>query len=384
MESIQDRSLLVLVLDLSPSTWGQREQSRKALDKIRRDQNKPSIGPATLHELLLATLSFLQAFVSCHRDNALVIIGVAGSEVSILYPRKDSMDSAVSALGSEGGSRVDSIQMRDGLMLGSVELVNKCIEGHKTQHTSIAKATSLALCVIHRFMKSYDNGSESSNGGNNLLHRKEDQGILGMISKKITKEGEGATKFATEQRLAQRRARGMVSPRILILQASDDHTPDYNAFMNCVFAANKSDIVIDGCFIPGATEADKDKSSTFLEQAIDRTTGVYSRPVGMSQIGGGLTEILMTVFLPPLGIRSGLNLPKVNKVDFRARCFETGDSVEMAFVCNLCLSIFKQVPTDGFCLTCGTKILAKKSNDSESSSEANIESSKKIKIHNKY
>lgn len=305
--------------------------------------------------------------------------------MSILYPRKDAMANAVSALGSQGGSRIDSIQMRDGIMFGSVELVNKCIEGRKTQHISIAKATSLALCIINRFMKSFDNGSESSAGGSNLLHRKEDQGILGMISKKITKEGEGATKFATEQRLAQRRARGMLSPRILIVQASEDHTPDYNAFMNCVFAANKSDIVIDGCFIPGAAEADKDKSSTFLEQAIDRTSGVYSRPVGMSQIGGGLTEIFITVFLPPLGIRSGLNLPKVNKVDFRARCFETGDSVEMAFVCNLCLSIFKELPKDGFCVTCGTKILEKKSTHSkrltnDDSDDKPMESAKRSKL----
>lgn len=287
----------------------------------------------------------------------LVIIGVAGSQVSILYPRKDSMATVISALGTQGGSRVDPLRMRDGLMFGAAELMNKCIQGQRNKHTSITAAVSLALCVINRFMKTFDNGFESSDGNSSLLHRREDEGILGMISKKIAKEGEGAAKLATAQRLAQRRARGMLSPRIMIVQASDDHTPDYNAFMNCVFAANKRDIVIDGCFIPGAAESDKDKSSTFLEQACDRTAGVFSRPVGMSQIGGGLTEIFMTVFLPPLGLRDSLNLPKVNKVDFRARCFESGKSVEIGFICNLCLSIFKHVPNTGVCLTCGAKIL---------------------------
>jgi transcription initiation factor TFIIH subunit 3 len=310
-----------------------------------------------LQELLPATLSFLQSFAASHRDNVLVIIGVAGSQVSILYPRKDSMTTVISALGTQGGSRVDPLRMRDGLMFGAAELMNKCIQGQRNKHTSITAAVSLALCVINRFMKTFDNGFESSDGNSSLLHRREDEGILGMISKKIAKEGEGAAKLATAQRLAQRRARGMLSPRIMIVQASDDHTPDYNAFMNCVFAANKRDIVIDGCFIPGAAESDKDKSSTFLEQACDRTAGVFSRPVGMSQIGGGLTEIFMTVFLPPLGLRDSLNLPKVNKVDFRARCFESGQSVEIGFICNLCLSIFKHVPNTGVCLTCGAKIL---------------------------
>lgn len=326
---------------------------------MRRDQNKASIGPATLQELLPATLSFLQSFAASHRDNVLVIIGVAGSQVSILYPRKDSMETVISAFGTQGGSRVDPLHMRDGLMFGAFELMNKSVQGQKNKHTSIASGVSLALCVINRFMKTFDDGFESNDGNKSLLHRREDEGILGMISKKIAKEGEEASKFATSQRLAQRRARGMLSPRIMIVQASDDHTPDYNAFMNCVFAANKRDIVIDGCFIPGAAEADKDKSSTFLEQASDRTAGVFSRPVGMSQIGGGLTEIFMTVFLPPLGLRDGLNLPKVNKVDFRARCFESGQSVEIGFICNLCLSIFKNVPSTGICLTCGAKILEK-------------------------
>ena len=55
--------------------------------------------------------------------------------------------------------------------------------------------------------------------------------------------------------------------RILILHPITLH------FMNCAFAANKSDIVIDGCFIPSGGKEDP-KTSPFLEQIVDQTKGV--------------------------------------------------------------------------------------------------------------
>ena len=361
MATIQDRSLLVLVLDLTPKTWGQRDQIREISDKSRRaqDPKKRSNGPATLKETISAILSFLIAFISCHRDNTVIIIGVAGSDISVLHPRKDRMDSVVGITALD--SSKDLVEMREGLMLGVAELVGRCVENTSesdpSRGTAIAAATSLGLCLINRIMKSSTSG-DLDNDNNGLLHRKEDEGILGMISNKLNKEGEGATNYATEQRLAQRRAKGLLSPRVLIVQASEDCTLDYNAFMNCVFAANKSDVVIDACFMPSLGK-DIPHTSTFLQQACDRTGGIFSRPVGASQVNGGLTEVFMTVFLPPLGIRKELNLPKVTKVDFRARCFETGGSLDIGFVCNLCLSIFKNEPKCGDCLTCGAKILVK-------------------------
>jgi transcription initiation factor TFIIH subunit 3 len=48
-------------------------------------------------------------------------------------------------------------------------------------------------------------------------------------------------------------------------------------------------------------------------------------------------------------------LPALTKVDFRARCFETADIVDQAFVCNLCLSLFRDRPSDR-CPTCDAAI----------------------------
>jgi transcription initiation factor TFIIH subunit 3 len=367
---IQDRSFLILIIDLTPHTWGQRNQDRILSDKTRSAQNKRSVGPAILEEVLESLLSFLVAFTCCHRDNAAVVIGVAGSEVAVLHPRKNRLDNLMSI--SSLDKSADLVETREGIFLGVAELMSRSAEKHSNSGTSMAAALSMALCLVNRLFRLYSRGNDVNSTGDSdrnssLLYRKQDDGILSLISNKMNKEGEGATKYASEQRLAQRRARGMLSPRILIVQASEDCTMDYNSFMNCVFAANKNDVVIDGCFIASMAK-DCPKTSTFLEQACDRTGGVFSKPAGGAQVGGGLTEIFMTVFLPPLGIRKQLNLPKVSKVDFRARCFETGASLDMGMVCNLCLSIFSEEPKGGYCLTCGAKICKRRDGLSSSSS----------------
>ena len=378
--SVQDRSLLILIIDLTPKTWGQRNHVRLVSDKKRAEQNKGSAGPATLEETLDALLSFLIAFSSCHRDNVVIVIGVAGGEVSVLHPRKDRIDGIMGV--SSLDKSMDLVEMREGIMLGVAEVVSRCVSNNSNRGASIAAATSLGLCLINRVMKSCSGGT-SALEENSLLHRKEDAGILSMISNKLNKEGEGATKHATEQRLAQRRARGMHSPRMLIVQASEDCTLDYNAFMNCVFAANKNDVIIDGCFVSSITK-DCPETSVFLEQASDRTGGAFMKLRGGAQISGGLTEVLMTVFLPPLGIRKNLNLPKTKEVDFRARCFATGSLLDQGMVCNLCLSIFKEEPTGKFCLTCGAKILTRKNDNGNKKhyDEENGGAGKKARIEN--
>jgi transcription initiation factor TFIIH subunit 3 len=105
-------------------------------------------------------------------------------------------------------------------------------------------------------------------------------------------------------------------------------------------------------------------SSPYLQQLVDRTGGIYlSVPSGAAQVGGALSEVLISVFLPPPSVRQGMNLPKLHDVDFRARCFETGESVDVAQVCNQCLSIFKERPRES-CLTCGALVRKKASSSS--------------------
>ena len=50
-----------------------------------------------------------------------------------------------------------------------------------------------------------------------------------------------------------------------------DAPAQYNAMMNCIFAAHSRGVLIDGCVLAS-------ESSTFLQQAAHHTNGVYLQP----------------------------------------------------------------------------------------------------------
>jgi len=292
---------------------------------------------------------------------------------------------------AEMGGKVNARLLRDGVRLGVTELIARCAgkmsqqkkeaENQSADETAkaavtemkegaaIASALSTALCVMNRFMVSA-HGGVSALRPSDALPNNDDNGGSSTSSSSVIAALSSNSKHkkarrAAEERDALRRARGMLSPRCLIIQATDDRTSDYNAFMNCVFCSKRFDIVIDGCFIPSGWKGiGHATTSTFLEQAVDRTGGVFSCPRGAAQANGCLTEVMITAFLPPPSARPYMNLPALQKVDFRARCFDTGESVDIASVCNQCLSIFKVEPKE-FCPTCGQVVTKKKKKGKE-------------------
>lgn len=393
-------NLLTIIIDITTFTWTHRSLARTAKDKALAAKNKPSSGPATLDDVISSVLALGVSFSCLNRDNVLVVIGASEEEVSVLYPRKGgdgSMEEVVmgggssngggSSGGGECGERVDLGLLNDYVRLGVAELIHRSAErverrskaasnttttatqtGNK-KGAAIASALSLALCTINRFMVASHAGV-SALANTSLLQRKDDEGILALMG------GNNNGGTSSNQTSQSNNSKGMIlSPRALIIQASPDRTSDYNALMNCAFAANKSEIIIDGCFIPSGMKTDA-SSSPFLQQMVDQTHGVYLEvPSGAAQVGGALSEVLMSVFLPPPSIRGEMNLPKLNNVDFRARCFETGESIDVAQICNQCLSIFKERPKD-CCLTCGAVV--RKNITSSGSSRAS--GAKKMKL----
>ena len=372
-------SLLTLIIDITPSTWGHRDLVRSAKDKALSSKSKSSAGPATLDDVLTAVLSLGASFSCLNRDNVLVVIAATEEEVAVVYPRKGGEGSMEDVVMGTDTNRVDGGLLNDYVRLGVAELVNRAAERaekweaqkngeNKIQQSeiltsqsastnykrgvAIASALSLALCTINRFMVASHAGVSALANASNVFQRRDDDGILALMG--------GSSSSKKSQQETSTSKTNILAPRTLIIQASPDRTSDYNALMNCAFASNKSNIVIDGCFIPSGSKEDA-KASPFLEQIVDQTNGVYlSVPGGAAQVGGALTEVLMSVFLPEPSIRSSLNLPKLNKVDFRARCFETGQSIDVAQICNQCLSIFKEKPKEN-CLTCGAVVRKKSS-----------------------
>ena len=231
---------------------------------------------------------------------------------------------------------------------GVADLVERAVARAETKNrgavhlrqAAIAAAFSRALCMINRFLvAAKSNIGLSALSEDRFLHS-DGEGIVALMGS----SGGGKKKKNSS-------AQSAWSPRIMIIQASEDRGPDYNAVMNCAFAAVKHQITVDGCFLTTGKPA----SSAFLEQVCDLTGGVFLAPSGAAQVNGALTEVFLSVFLSPLHARNHLNLPALNKVDFRARCFETGNMIDMAFTCNQCLSVFSNKPK-GRCPTCQATI----------------------------
>ncbi|XP_026663879.1 general transcription and DNA repair factor IIH subunit TFB4 isoform X1 [Phoenix dactylifera] len=131
-------------------------------------------------------------------------------------------------------------------------------------------------------------------------------------------------------------------PRILCLQASPDGPEQYVAVMNAIFSAQRSMVPIDSCVI-GV------QHSAFLQQASYITGGVYLKPQQLD----GLFQYLAAVFATDLQSRNFLQLPKPAGVDFRASCFCHKKTIDMGYVCSVCLSIFCKHHKK--CSTCGSE-----------------------------
>ncbi|KAM0936451.1 putative TFIIH subunit Tfb4/GTF2H3, von Willebrand factor A-like domain superfamily [Dioscorea sansibarensis] len=130
-------------------------------------------------------------------------------------------------------------------------------------------------------------------------------------------------------------------PRILCLQGSPDGPEQYVAVMNAIFSAQRSVVPIDSCVVGM-------QHSAFLQQASYITGGVYLKPQQLD----GLFEYFTAVFATDLQSRSFLQLPRPVGVDFRASCFCHKKTIDMGYVCSVCLSIFCKPHKK--CSTCGS------------------------------
>uniref|UniRef100_A0A0E0N960 General transcription and DNA repair factor IIH subunit TFB4 n=1 Tax=Oryza rufipogon TaxID=4529 RepID=A0A0E0N960_ORYRU len=82
---------------------------------------------------------------------------------------------------------------------------------------------------------------------------------------------------------------------------------------------------------------------------MDLNSGVYLKPPELN----GLFQYLAAVFATDLHSRTFLRLPKTLGVDFRASCFCHKKTIDMGYVCSVCLSIFCKYHKK--CSTCGSE-----------------------------
>ncbi|KAK1295561.1 hypothetical protein QJS10_CPA16g00995 [Acorus calamus] len=254
--------------------------------------NSPSV--LSFYNFLNHVLPFLNSILLLNQLNQVVVIAYGANTCGYIY---DSSETKTSEAGVGGSGRMSDLCER---VLGSLEefVVNDQRTGWGADPTAANAASgmlsgslSLALCYIQRVLR----------GG--LLHPQ---------------------------------------PRILCVQGSPDGPEQYVAVMNSIFSAQRSMVPIDSCVI-GV------QHSTFLQQASYITGGVYLKPQQLD----GLFQYLSMVFATDLHSRNFIQLPKPVGVDFRASCFCHKKTIDMGYVCSVCLSIFCKQHKK--CSTCGSE-----------------------------
>ncbi|CAM9686923.1 unnamed protein product [Chrysoparadoxa australica] len=248
----------------------------------KRGVEREQSGLSTFQETLEALFIFIESFLLLHRRNDLCFIAATRGRSAMLYPTPQ--------LVAHGKSLSDDTS--------SAKDVHSCIVQGLSEITRIEKGT----------------------------------GSCAGMAKALTQ----ALCYASKKR-------GQVpstQAQVLVLQAEPDQAPHYNGIMNCIFAAQKAQIIVDCCVLRG--------SSMFLQQAAYLTGGIYTQ----YQEPHLLQHLLMN-FLPSGSVRNYLKLPRQAEVDFQASCFCHRNIVDIAWVCSVCLSVFCEFSP--VCSTCGAR-----------------------------
>ena len=308
---------LVVVVDVNPHAWLQDPTSSGAPDA--------RLAIERLQHTIASLLVFLNAHTSMHYGNGLAVYGAVTDTAELLFSTSRHSLVAQHRDGTQGDTDLSVClpfkQVDDAVFHGVKRLLERaCADPNLPHgHVGMVRALSMALCHIHRMTSalraapSEAPGRTESNGGG-------------------APPGSAGAERGTQ-------LNEPFQYRILILSATPDASTQYVPMMNCIFSAQKQGIPIDVCKLFG-------EDTVFLRQACHLSGGHYTR-LGATD---GLLQALMTTYLPSRTIRPSLMFPAEEDVDFRAACFCHRRTVDVAYICSVCLSIYCG-PRDS-CLIC--------------------------------
>lgn len=316
-----DPSLLTIILDTSPLGW------YKIKEQI------------TIQELTKSLLVFVNAHLSLNNSNRIAFIASSPQGSKFLYPNPDKSYDEVNTNGTRDGTSsefmnkgmyrqfriVDEavIQELNNFIKHSANNINK----NKNQST-LTGALSMALTYTKRMLTldqsiSTTTASAINSTTNNIGNESVSSDMAnGTSSNSLTS----------------------MKSRILIVSANDEDNIKYIPIMNSIFTAQRLRVSIDVAKL-GA------KNSSYLQQAADATNGVYLNITNPQ----GLIQVLCTAFFMEPSIRPLMILQTNSEVNYRASCFITGKSVDLGYVCSVCLCIMSIIPDNGKCPTCGSQ-----------------------------
>lgn len=134
---------------------------------------------------------------------------------------------------------------------------------------------------------------------------------------------------------------------VLVLSSGTTQPRLHSAVVNCAFSAQRMQAPIDVCTLGSMCSV--------LQQACHVTGGTYSSPTEAQQ--ASLATFLQTVHLVPPALRQSVKQLPQTSVDLRVACTDSGDLLEMAFVCSACLAAY--AASKDKCTACGAVYTAK-------------------------
>lgn len=290
-EATDDVSLLVLLLEANPFFWSPEENNSNTSETV-----------LTFSQFLSQVSFLVNSFLALHHRNSLAVIATGASTCQFLFCSPSTNDQ-----NGRNDSSLPSQKQRDGQPVSPMEEIAKNIQEFATKEEKAFEQMST------------EEQEQCSNIS--LL-----SGSLSLALTYITK--------------VMRSPPPQPHPRILCLQGSADASQQYIALMNSIFSAQRSRVPIDTCMV-GNTD------SPFLQQASHLTSGVYLKP----RRPDALLQYMIMVSATDLHSRRFLQLPRPMGVDFRASCFCHKKTIDIGWICSVCLSIFcKQCKV---CSTCG-------------------------------
>lgn len=327
-EPVDDPSLLTVILEITPKSW------HNIIHQIK------------LREVVKSLLVFLNAHLAQNNSNLVSFITSGPTRSRFLYPNPEkNYDETINAqdAASDASDKEPSPSLINKGMYRQFRLVDEAVLqefdnelkalltakiNNSDPKSSLPGALSIALTYTNR-MLTLDQSISTT---------------MGSAINSTTKSASGTTSTANSSSSNTEPVSSSLTSmksRILIVTANDDDNINYISIMNTIFAAQKMKLSIDVAKLG-------QKDSSYLQQASDATKGVYLH----IQQPRGLIQTLCTAFFIEPSIRPLIILPTNTNVNYRASCFITGKSVDLGFVCSVCLCIISVIPKDDQCPTC--------------------------------
>ena len=313
-----DPSLLTVILDISPTGW------YSIKDQI------------TIQEVAKSLLVFMNAHLSLNNSNLVAFITSSFDGSRFLYPDPNKNYDETSSLDIDTDNTPTLINKRmyrqfrvvDETVLQELNLVlRSCASTDTPKKSCLAGAVSLALTYTNRMLTVDQSISTTTASAINSTTK------YAAVNNANSSSSSHSTTSITSMK-----------SRILIVSPNDEEDIKYIPIMNSIFAAQKMKVPIDIAKLGT-------KDSSYLQQASDATSGIYLH----IEDPRGLIQVLSTAYFIEPSIRPYIILPTNSNVNYRASCFITGKSVDLGYVCSVCLCIMSIIPKNRKCPACGSQ-----------------------------